>query len=177
MLRDAAIQAATRVTAASLRTASRLAGLLGRCRAGEEGVSAVEFGLLAPFLLFFPLLSMVDVGMAISERMTVDSVLRAGAQEAMTDPGKDKVLEVLAATAEKNFPLPDGTEPDGLNTPRFTVDYPVCDCPEQQDVSCSATCVGNVSTSIFYRLTGEKTYTGNFLPPFDLAPSVRVQIR
>lgn len=181
MLRNSATQAMTRVTSAGSRPASRpcrrLFKLLGRCRASEDGVSAVEFGLMAPFLLFFPLLAMIDVGMAISERMTIDSVLRAGAHEAMNDPGEDKVLEVLYAMSAKNFPLSDGVAPDGLNAPKFTVEYPVCDCPEQQDVSCDATCDGDVSTSIFYRLTGEKTFTGNFLPTIDLGPSVRVQVR
>ena len=180
MLRSST-QAMIRVTLAGSRPASRLCRrlfqLLGKCRASEDGVSAVEFGLMAPFLLFFPLLAMVDVGMAISERMTIDSVLRAGAHEAMNDPGKDKVLEILVATSQMNFSLANGVAPDGLNAPRFTVDYPVCDCPEQQDVSCSATCAGNASTSIFYRLTGEKTFTGNFLPAIKLGPSVRVQVR
>jgi hypothetical protein len=181
MLRSSATQAMTRVTSAGSRPASRhwrrLFKLLGRCRASEDGVSAVEFGLMAPFLLFFPLLAMIDVGMAISERMTIDSVLRAGAHEAMNDPGEEKVLEVLYAMSAKNFPLSDGVAPDGLNAPKFTVVHPVCDCPEQQNVSCDATCDGDVSTSIFYRLTGEKTFTGNFLPAIDLGPSVRVQVR
>jgi hypothetical protein len=35
----------------------------------------------------------------------------------------------------------------------------------------------DASTSIFYRLTGEKTFKGNFLPPIELGPSVRVQVR
>jgi Flp pilus assembly protein TadG len=186
MLRSSATQAMTRVTPAGSRPASRLCRrfleLLGKCRASEDGVSAVEFGLMAPFLLFFPLLSMVDVGMAISERMAVDSVLRAGAHEAMKDSGKDKedkedkVLEALYAISAKNFPLANGVAPDGLNAPKFTVKY-LCDCPEQQNVACSATCSGNVATSIFYDLTGKKTFTGNFLPAIELAPEIRVQVR
>jgi Flp pilus assembly protein TadG len=55
--------------------------LLSRVRRlGEDGVSAVEFALIAP-ILFLSLLAMVDVGFAIHERMTIDHVLRAGAQE------------------------------------------------------------------------------------------------
>jgi Flp pilus assembly protein TadG len=181
MLRKSATQAMTRVTRAGSRPASRpcrrLLKSLGKCRASEDGVSAVEFGLMAPFLLFFPLLAMIDVGMAISERMTIDSVLRAGAHEAMNDPGELKVRAVLAEASQMNFPVAEGAAPDGVTAPTFDVDYPVCDCPEQQDVSCSATCAGNASTSIFYRLTGEKTFTGNFLPPIELGPSVRVQVR
>ena len=171
----------TRVTSAgsppTSRHGRRLFKLLGKCRASEDGVSAVEFGLIAPFLLFFPLLAMIDVGMAISERMTIDSVLRAGAHEAMNDPGELAVRAVLAETSQMNFPVPEGAEPDGVTAPRFEVVYPVCDCPGQQNVSCSATCDGNVATSIFYRLTGAKTFTGNFLPPIELGPSVRVQVR
>jgi len=150
-----------------LKLHPRLLGLVRRRRLGEAGVSAVEFALIAP-VLFIALLSMVDVGFAINERMTIDSVLRAGAQEAMDDPGKDKVLAVLNDTGAKNFAA-------GA-VPNFTVEHPVCECPESSAVACSATCDGGAATSIYYRLDGTKTYDGIFMS-IPIGPSMRVQVR
>lgn len=157
----------------TFRLPTRLSALLRRRRLGEAGVSAVEFGLIAP-VLFVSLLAMVDVGFAIQERMTIDYVLRAGAQAAMDDPGKEKVLEVLTTTAQKNFSAADGL-------PAFTVNepyHPWCECPENVGtyVACTTSCAGPAATSIYYNLEGTKTYDGIFLS-IDLAPSMRVQVR
>ena len=146
---------------------TRLSGLLRRRRFGEDGVSAVEFALITP-VLFIALLSMVDVGFAIYERMTIDYVLRAGAQAAMNDPADGEVLAVLNDTAAKNFAAG--------GVPAFTVEHPICECPENANVACSATCAGEAATSIFYRLEGTKTYEGIFMS-IDLGPSMRVQVR
>lgn len=173
MLRSSATQATTRVTLAGSRPASRpcrrLFKLLGKCRGSEDGVSAVEFGLFAP-ILFISLLAMVDLGLAFSERMTIDHVLRAGAQEAMKDPGADRVRQVLDATAAKNFA-------PGVGAPVLTVDYPICACPDGVPVACSTTCPGPTATSIFYHLQGTKDYEGMILPRINLGPTIQVQIR
>jgi len=162
----------THTVAARSRPAKRLFGLLGRRRLGEDGVSAVEFALFAP-ILFFSLLVMVDVGFAIYERMTIDHVLRAGAQEAMNDPGKVRVLAVLDATAAESF-LP-------ADVPIFKVNDlydPRCECPDNEGeyVTCATTCSGPTATSIYYNLEGTKTYEGIFMS-IDLASSVEVQVR
>lgn len=151
----------------------RLIGQVRRRCLGEDGVSAVEFALITP-VLFIALLSMVDVGFAIYERMTIDYVLRAGAQAAMDDPGKEKVLEVLTATAAKNFSAANGL-------PAFKVNesnHPWCECPENVGVyvACTTNCAGSTATSIYYNIDGTKTYDGIFLS-IDLAPSMRVQVR
>lgn len=157
---------------------TRLFCVTSRRRLGEDGVSAVEFALFAP-ILFLSLLAMVDLGLAFYERMTIDHVLRAGAQVAMDDPGRDRVLDVLNSTAAKNFPLAEGAEPDGTKVPKFKVDYPIYACPENNDVAVasSTTCAGPTATSIYYRLVGEKTYDAMFIPQIDLAPTIRVQVR
>lgn len=152
---------------------TRSIGLVRRRRLGEAGVSAVEFALIAP-VLFIALLSMVDVGFAIYERMTIDYVLRAGAQAAMDDPGKEKVLEVLTATAAKNFSAANGLPAFKVNDPY----HPWCECPENVGtyVACTTSCAGPTATSIYYNLEGTKTYEGIFMS-IDLAPSMRVQVR
>ncbi len=176
MLRSPATQAMTRDTSAGSRPASRhcrrLFKLLGRCRASEDGVSAVEFALFAP-ILFTSLLVMVDVGFALYERMTIDHVLRAGAQEAMNDPGKARVQAVLDATAAESF-LP-------ADVPIFKVNDlkdPWCECPDNEGVyvTCATTCSGPTATSIYYTLEGKTTYDGIFMS-LDLASAVEVQVR
>jgi pilus assembly protein CpaE len=150
--------------------ATRLAGLNRRRRLGEDGVSAVEFALITP-ILFLPLLAMVDVGFAIHERMTIDHVLRAGAQEAMLDPGVAQVLKVLNTTSAKNFPA-------GANAPVFQV-VRDCACPQAKDtvVACSTTCTGPTPTYVYYRLSGAKTYEGMLIPHYGLGARIRVQVR
>ncbi len=62
---------------------------LQQLKKSEAGVSAIEFALIAP-IMAFGLVATADVALAVHERMTIDHVLRAGAQAAMTDPGRRK---------------------------------------------------------------------------------------
>ena len=151
--------------------APRLRALLRR----EDGVSAIEFGLIAP-MLFFSLLAMTDVGFAIHDRMTVDHVLRSGAQPAMRDAGPSYVLGMLEATARESYTVADEGGPDtiALQAERF------CICPStgEEDATCTNTCA--VEPTRFYRLSAEKTYDPIFLPTMDMLnfrPSVLVQVR
>lgn len=143
----------------------------------EDGVSAVEFALFAP-VLFIGLLSAVDIGFALYERMNIDHALRAGAQTAMTDPGEDKVLAVIETTATKNFTLSSTTtssenEPLSVSVSRF------CACPESPDtaVACLTICAGSAPTSIYYQLTGTKAYESLIIPALSLGRSIQVQVR
>ncbi|MFD1913040.1 TadE/TadG family type IV pilus assembly protein [Halodurantibacterium flavum] len=64
-----------------------------------SGASAIEFALVAPVLMGL-MLVMVDLGMAVGEKMAIDQLLRAGAQLAMADPGTGPVLTALASMNE-----------------------------------------------------------------------------
>lgn len=137
-------------------------------RRAEGGVAALEFALFAP-ILFLSLLSMVDIGLALNERMTIDHILRGGAQTAMQGGDEAAVLNVLETTAAKNFTA----EEVLFDVVRY------CACAEDPGVAvaCSTTCAGPSATSIYYRLTGTKSYDGIFLPTMNMAPSVEVQRR
>ena len=157
-------------------------------RRGEDGVSAIEFALIAP-MLFLSLLAMTDVGLALNDRMTVDHVLRAGAQPAMRDAGAENVLAMLEATACQSYTVPvpeeiaacdapDGADPIALQVDRF------CICPatettaEVTDPTCTSTCA--VEPTRFYELSAAKTYQPMFLPDMEalnFQPSVLVQVR
>lgn len=143
----------------------------------DDGVSAVEFAFIAP-ALFFGLVTTVDLGLALNERMTIDHVLRAGAQRAMADPGASAVLDVLNATAEKNFTLATNNVPPVPNPLAVSVNK-FCACPESTGVAvaCSTICAGPKPTHIYYRLSGQKTYLGMIIPPITARPSVQVQVR
>lgn len=137
-------------------------------RRAEGGVAALEFALFAP-ILFVSLLSMVDIGFALHERMTIDHILRAGAQTAMQGGNEAAVEKMLNTTAAKNFTADEVV----FDAVRY------CACAEAPgvEVACSTTCAGPSATSIYYRLTGTKSYDGIFLPTMTLAPSVEVQLR
>jgi pilus assembly protein CpaE len=145
----------------SRRVQSQLAALLHH----QGGLSAVEFALLAPTFIF-GLLMTADVGLAVSQRMSMDHTLRAGAQFAMADPGADKVLAALQATAS--------------NSPSMTLAaerYCVCPNDLTAKVSCSTICPGTVPTRAYYTLSASRTYAGMFLPSIKFTPEIQVQVR
>jgi len=141
----------------------------------EQGVSAVEFALIAP-MLTFALLAMVDTGFAISERMTIGHVLRAGAQGASMDIGESAVDQILRRTAEKNMTVATASGDDTALALEVRLFH---SCPEEPSapVERNATCDGDSPTQIFYVLSGSKTYAGLILPRFSLSRELRVQVR
>ena len=145
-------------------------------RRGDDGVSAVEFGLFAP-VLFFALVASADLGLAEYERMTIDHALRAGAQSAMADQGTEEVKKVVRSTALKNFNVADGASAGAdalsLDVTRFCA----CASAPSVPVACSTTCTTPAHTFIYYRLTGTKVYRPMILPAMTLTPAVQVQIR
>jgi pilus assembly protein CpaE len=147
----------------------------GKWRNSEDGVAAVEFALFASAVL--PVLVWAaDLGLAEYERMTIDHILRAGAQSAIADQGQDQVLKVVQNTASKNFTLSTQASSGTLkvDVKRF------CACPENTsaEVACSTTCAGSAPTFIYYRLTGEKNYKAIIIPQvITLKPVVEVQTR
>lgn len=147
-----------------------------RWRRSEDGVSAVEFALFAP-VLFFALVASADLGLAEYQRMTIDHILRAGAQSAMTDPGQAQVLSVVQNTASKNFTV--ATQPP-ISAAALTVDVQrFCACPATTTVAvdCLTICTGSVPTFIYYSMSGTIIYSGMIMPAMTLHPLVQVQVR
>lgn len=143
----------------------------------SDGVSTLEFGLVAP-TLFLSLLAMADLGFAFSERMTMDHVLRAGAQKAIGAGSEAEILEVLRTTAARNFVLA-GAAPAEVEDALFVDVTRYSACPGNADtvVDISTICAGPQPTSIFYRLTALKHYHGMLLPEMELERLLLVQIR
>ncbi|WEX75052.1 AAA family ATPase [Sinorhizobium numidicum] len=144
----------------------------------EAGVSAVEFALIAP-VLALSLVAMADVGLAIYERMTIDHVLRAGAQAAMADPGPTQIDKVLQST------LAQSARPANVTLAPVTR---YCACPENADVkpdaapTCGTTpCASAAPQLVYYRLAAVKSYQPmslpEVLPAFQLSSAIQVQVR
>lgn len=162
-----------RPSSRSHRPASRKGGILRN----DDGVSAVEFALLAPMLVF-ALLAMVDLGFAISERMTIGHILRAGAQEATKHNGTAAIDHVLRMTATDEMPLTAvGTDGDDTSLSLKVRMLCTCQTAPEVEVACSTTCAASQPTQIFYALSGSKTYSGLILPEFSQAKSLQVQVR
>jgi pilus assembly protein CpaE len=145
---------------------------LARC---EGGVSAVEFALIAP-VFAAALVAMVDVGLALYERMSMDHVLRSGGQAAMSDPGELQVLKVMESAIATGFVEGPGT---------IKLDFPerFCACPDNTEVdpaeapACSVACSGSTLPYVYYRMRASKTYDGVLGPPIALDSSLQVQVR
>lgn len=156
----------------SFRTRSFcLNGLTGRILRDRLGGSAVEFGLIAPMIVA-GLLSVVDVGGAVNERIKLDGILRAGALVAMSDPGVEAVRETIGVV--------DTGQGAATQRGSLTLDvrrYCACLTDTATTVACNATCAGAQPTAIFYRLTSGTTFDGMLLPRIRLGAESRVRIR
>ena len=156
----------------------------------ESGAAAVEFAIFMPVLVLSGLAA-VDLGLAVHQRMTMDHVLRSGAQIAMLDPGEQPVRDALQSTATKNFAAgevaPAGSTSASDNTiqtgtaPLRVTATRYCACPEALGaaVPCATVCAGTVPTFIFYRLGATKGFNGILVrnSQITLSSSVEVQVR
>ena len=142
-----------------------------------DGVSAVEFALLAPMLIF-SVLATVDLGLAISERMTIGHILRAGAQTATQNAGITQISLVMRTTAAKNMTLVAAGSAGTDKAVALGVRQ-MCACAAQPAVAvaCSTTCSPSAPTQVYYILTGSKTYAGLILPRFTQSKTLEVQVR
>ncbi|MEM7058691.1 MAG: TadE family protein [Pseudomonadota bacterium] len=138
----------------------------------RRGVSAVEFSLLAPFLVMGAI-STVDAGMAVYDKMMITQVLRSGAHSAISAESEAQMLAILEATAQDNFTLAQGTPSQGelgLSVNSY------CVCPEATGtaVACTTTCSGGVSPNEFYELSAVMEFDSVLLPNFTLDSSLDV---
>jgi Flp pilus assembly pilin Flp len=156
-----------------------------RLKKNDDGSSAVEFGMIAPILVFGVLAS-VDLGVAIGERMEMDHIVRAGAESAMIKYDEDDVLKVMTTTAEKNFSVASESEDGGDNTYEGGISYPVslsvnqyCACGDAPtvEVSCSNICTGDLPPNVYFDVGATKTYHGMIIPDLSFDAAMRVQLR
>jgi len=158
--------------AAAARTKVRLAALLR----DQRGVSAVEFALIAPILIG-GLLSMVDIGLAVTERMNLDHVLRAGAQAAMAEQEKEHILDVLKATASGHFTLAGSSVQTSVEDPVALSVNCVCSGASASPEEECTVCAGSTQAHVYYQLSAEKLYNGIVFKGITLKADIEVQVR
>lgn len=142
----------------------------------ECGVSAIEFSIFAP-MLAVSLLTVVDIGLAVRQRMTMDHVLRTGIQSAMADPGIENVLKILQISAAENFTV-GGSAPSRGKPPMTLAVNRYCVCPSDPTPRpCSTICTGTIPTLAYYSLSASSTYPAMFIPSIVFKPEVKVQVR
>ena len=146
----------------------------------ERGVAAMEFAIGAPMLLL-GLMIVVDVGLAVQERMNLDNSLRAGAEFAMaavTDKDKLESMAEAAANGSMGSSQAPGQDASTDNVD-VTVSDPICYCPSDPDtkVECGSICTGDITPSMSYDFTAQKTYSAMFLGEMNLVTQLSVQVR
>ena len=118
--------------------------------------------------------------MAVNERIVVGQALRAGAEQAMYDPGVS-VVEMVAKDAARQAFEVDGSG-GSLGEMTITVTE-TCECPNATgvQVACSAICTlstgGEVSPYKYYELSGQKTYESIIIPEMTFNSEIRVMVR
>lgn len=140
--------------------------------ASIKGVAAAEFGLLTPVFALC-LIAMLDVGLAINERMYLDRVLRSGAQLVMN--GTDDIAELESAVL--NASESEDDSPPTLDT----VDYNLninrsCECDGAAG-ACNDRCASGKPPSLFYDFSASQLMNTLLLPAFSVESNVRVQVR
>ena len=140
----------------------------------DSGMAAAEFGMMLP-VFGFGLLSMLDVGLAINERMKLDQAVRSGAQLVMSG--------VEDVTALENAVLRSGDRDGSENgTPTIsTAGYSLsisrtCECGGTSG-SCTSLCGDDTPPSVFYNFAASKTMQTILIPEFDVDSSLRIQVR
>ena len=160
-------------------TTTKMLASAATLRKNDDGASAIEFGLIAP-VMFFALLATIDLGMAVNERMIVDQSLRAGAEQAMYDPGAATVKAVAANAARHAFKV-DGSGGSLGNMSINVSEYCACPSLTSTPVSCTSLCTspsgGSTSPYKYYSLAGQKTYDSIIIPTMTFNSNMTVMVR
>lgn len=138
-------------------------GYVRRLLGNEDGVSAIEFALLAPILIGGFLL-MVDTGRAVGARMEMDRNVRAGAQAAMSLNNDMEAIEriVLASAGS-----PEDLEVEAKMT---------CSCAGAA-AGCAAPCATGEAPSVFVEIGASRSFSGLLISAMTLDSGTRVRIR
>jgi Flp pilus assembly protein TadG len=139
-----------------------------RCR---KGVSAVEFGVIAPAMILL-LAGVVDISGAMQQTIRLENAARAGAQYAMSFP--EDTAGIMAATAAAV----------GGSGATVTVVPAFCACPggSTTTVSCAGNPCAGGPAGVYVGVTITRPYAaiigiGNFVLPSTLSGSAVVRVR
>jgi Flp pilus assembly protein TadG len=138
----------------------------------RTGVSAVEFSLLAPFLVVGTI-SAVDAGMAAHQQMMISQALRAGAHSAIAGQNETVVQTIIEAAAAENFTIASGP-PLGAELSISVSTSCICPDAPTAPVTCTTSCATQTQPDQYYNLNAEKLFQGVILPDFNLSGTLSV---
>lgn len=138
---------------------------------GNDGLAAVEFALIAPFLIAL-LIGMMDFGMYINQRMQMENIARAAAEYVVKGGEEanvmtDVIAEAVPATELAAFTFDSGS---------------VCECSSDgAEIDCALTCDEGYQRR-FYFFSMSREYTPMFPYPgipesITLAGDARLQVQ
>jgi len=147
-------------------------GLWQRLLSGRAGVSAVEFGFVAPFLVLV-LSGLVDLGHALQRTIVLENAARAGAHYAMSFP------QDTAAIRSRTCDALGGVDAT------VVVDPPSCECADGTPAACDGlACPGSPPqpAQVFVRVTVTAPYQpvigfGSLLLPSTLRGEAVARVR
>lgn len=131
----------------------------------DRGVSAVEMAMISPVLLVV-FLGLMDYGIAVFDKMELNSAVRAGSQHALI---KSTDLTAIQTTVIGSATL-------GLTTGDVTVTSS-CECSDGSSVSCAGSCASDTIRN-YITIQADYTYVPIFLPAdlnFSSTSVIRVQ--
>lgn len=146
-------------------------GPFSRLRRCRQGVSAAEFGMIAPAMIVL-LAGLVDLAGAMQQTIRLENAARAGAQYAMSFP--EDTAGIMAATAAAIG----GTGATVAVVPAY------CACPggSTTTVSCEGTPCGGGPSGVYVGVSITRPYAavigiGGYVLPSTLTGSAVARVR
>lgn len=131
---------------------SQISFRISRFFRDNSGVSAVEFGLIAPFL-FILLMGSVEFGVFMNQRMKMENLARSVSEYVrMGGVVEDAMDDVIIAS--NLF----GSDPSLSTTITMTTEE-VCECDNATPVACDDVCPAGEYKRHYLDVTLEKNYT------------------
>ncbi len=117
----------------------------------DRGVSAVEMALISPVLLIV-FLGLMDYGIAVFDKMELNSSVRSGSQHALINSASLTAIQTTVI----------GSSNLGLTTSDVTVTS-TCECSDGSSVSCAGVCASD-NIRQYITITAAYSYVPIFLP-------------
>ena len=137
-----------------------LAGFVTRLRGNQEGIAAVQFGMLAPILVLMGVCT-VDLGAGIYRKMQVQNAAQAGAQYAVAHGFAASSISAAVTNATTLSGVSANPAPSQL-----------CGCPTASGVTsatCNTTCPDGSVTGTYVTVGSQATY--NTILAYPLIPN------
>jgi len=134
-------------------------------RHNQIGTAAVEFALITPVLLII-IMGVIDVGMAMFQKMELNGAVRSGAQLALIDSSDTSAIVNAVVDASGNT-----ITSSDVSTSSF------CECADGTTIVYGATCGDGSSNRTYMTISATTTFNGIFLNSSALNVSGSITVR